>query len=106
MARQREGTMFSAKLTHDQKRLKRLFFSASLAIYRRGEGLEELALTIRGMKSGMTRDEYVESFDAYWASHRRNYSDWYAAGLDSAYLYEVMWTWAMSLEAPKGDVLH
>lgn len=98
--------MFSARLTHDQKRLKRLFFSVSLAIYRRGEGLEELTQTIRGLKSGMTRDEYVGSFHAYWDSHRRNYSDWYAAGVDSTHLYEVMRTWAMSFEAPEPDVLH
>lgn len=98
--------MYQAKLTHDQKRLKRLFFSASLAIYRRGEGLDELAQTVRVLRTGMTEDEYVTAFLAYWDSHRRNYTDWYSAGLDSITLYDVMWSWAMTLIKPQSDVLH
>ncbi len=98
--------MVQAHLTHDQKRLKRLFFSASLAIYRRGEGLERLLPTVRTLQSGMTAEEYVASFHSYWDSHRRSYTDWYGSGLESQHLYDVMWMWAMSLESPEPEVLH
>lgn len=94
-----------ASLTHDQKRLKRLFFSASLAIYRQGEGLEALLPTVRTLQSGMTAKEYAAAFHSYWDSHRRSYTDWYASGVDAQYLYDVMWIWAMSLEVPDPEVL-
>ncbi len=97
--------MVRANLTHDQKRLKRLFFSASLAIYRRGEGLDALLSTVRVLQSGMSAEEYVAAFHSYWDSHRRSYTDWYQSGLDSQLLYDVMWQWAMSLETPDPDVL-
>ena len=95
-----------ANLTHDQQRLKRLFFSSSLAIYRHGEGLDGLMPTIGTLQSGMTAEEYVAAFHSYWDSHRRSYSDWYAAGVDSQHLYDVMWRWAMTLEPRDPQVLH
>jgi len=95
-----------ARLTSEQKRLVRLFFSASMAIYRRGEGLADITATVRVLKSGMTDEEYLLAFDTYWRTHRRTYVDWYAAGLDSVRLHEVMWNWSSTLQSPDKDALH
>lgn len=95
-----------ARLSSEQKRLVRLFFNASLAIHRRGEGLADITVTVRVLKSGMTDDEYLLAFDTYWRTHRRTYLAWYEAGLDSVHLHEVMWTWASTLELPDKDALH